>query len=403
MFEPSQKASDIGTTARLFTPFNLARLELPNRLAVAPMTRVSATDGGHATPRMGEYYTGFAEGGFGLLVTEGIYTDKAYSQGYLHQPGLADDAQLGAWRAVVARVHAAGGKIIAQLMHAGALSQGNPHRKLSAGPSVLTPKGTQLAIYRGSGPYRTPFAMAQADIDEAVAGFAAAAERAQAAGFDGVEVHGANGYLLDQFLTVGVNARLDAYGGPLQSRAKLVLQTLHAVRAATGPGFVVGVRISQGKVNDFEHRWAGAEDDARIVFGLLATKVDYIHTTEFEAWRPACSDEGLSLAALAKLHSRLPVIANGSLHDPVRAAAILTSGDADIVALGRGALAADDWPHQVREGRTPPPFDKASLQPVADLATFDGWRAASGTRRSGPGQARSKTRFAENPQSRIAP
>ncbi|MGE8678372.1 MAG: NADH:flavin oxidoreductase, partial [Achromobacter marplatensis] len=114
--------------ARLFTPLRVGReLRLANRLAVAPMTRVSATPDGHATPLMADYYEAFAAGGFGLVITEGIYTDKAYAQGYLFQPGLADDAQRDAWRTVVDRMHAHGGRIIAQLMHAGALSQGNPY------------------------------------------------------------------------------------------------------------------------------------------------------------------------------------------------------------------------------------------------------------------------------------
>ena len=323
---------------------------------------------------MGRYYADFADGGFGLVITEGIYTDKAYSQGYLHQPGLTDDAQAEAWRAVVSQVHASGGKFIAQLMHAGALSQGNPHRTHSVGPSALTPKGTQMVFYRGSGPYRTPLAMTQAEIDEAVAGFGSAAARAQAAGFDGVEVHGANGYLLDQFLSEGVNLRTDGYGGAVDARARLLRQTLDAVRASTGADFLVGVRISQGKINDFEHRWAGREGDAASIFSMLAGKDDYVHTTEYEAWRPACSDEGLSLAALAKLHSGLPIIANGSLHDPQRAAAILASGDADIVALARGALGAADWPERVRQARPLPTFDREMLQPIADLASADVWR-----------------------------
>lgn len=110
---------------RLFEPVELGALPLANRLAVAPMTRVSATADGLATARMADYYGAFAAGGFGLVITEGVYTDKAYAQGYLFQPGLTDDLQREAWRAVVERVHAAGGRIIAQLMHAGAISQGN--------------------------------------------------------------------------------------------------------------------------------------------------------------------------------------------------------------------------------------------------------------------------------------
>lgn len=373
---PAPSGGDVGATAALFTPFELAGLSLANRAVVSPMTRVSATNEGHATEQMRDYYSAFAVGGFGLVITEGIYTDRAYSQGYLNQPGLADDHQTEAWRVIVDGVHASGGKIIAQLMHAGALSQGNPHHVLSVGPSAVTPKGTQLTIYRGEGPYQTPFAMTQADIDAAVRGFAKAAEHAQAAGFDGVEVHGANGYLLDQFLTEGVNVRTDSYGGPLAARAKLLLQVLHAVRADVDRDFVVGVRISQGKVNDFEHRWAGREEDAEAVFSMLAPDADYIHTTEYEAWRPACSPEGHNLAALAKTYSGLPVIANGGLHDPRRAAELLAGG-ADLIAVGRGALASADWPARVLAGRALPEFDGNMLLPIANLASADAWRAAA--------------------------
>ena len=108
---------------------------------------------------MGDYYEAFAAGGFGLVITEGLYTDKAHAQGYLFQPGLADHAQCDAWRTVVDRVHAHGGRIVAQLMHAGALSQGNPHRITTKGPSAVLPAGQQMAFYRGDGPYRMPEAM----------------------------------------------------------------------------------------------------------------------------------------------------------------------------------------------------------------------------------------------------
>src|SRR3546814_732106 len=157
------------------------------------------------------YYRTFAEGGFGLVITEGIYTDRAYAQGYLDQPGLTDAAQTEAWRVVVEGVHAAGGKIIGQLMHAGALSQGNPHQDQAAGPSAVQPKGRQMDFYRGAGPYRTPVAMSDKEIDVALAGFANAAEQAVIAGFDGVEVHAANGYLLDQFLTDHTNRRTEEH------------------------------------------------------------------------------------------------------------------------------------------------------------------------------------------------
>ena len=360
--------ADGAARARLFDPVAMGPMLVPNRLAVAPMTRVSATEQGCATAQMRHYYRAFAEGGFGLVITEGIYTDKAWSQGYLRQPGLSDSAQCEAWGSVVREVHASGARVVAQLMHAGALSQGNPHRAGTRGPSALRPKGEQMAFYRGAGPYALPQAMSGAEIVEAIRGFADAAVRAREAGFDGVEIHAANGYLLDQFLSEGINLREDRYGGALERRLLLAIEVVEAVRAAAGRDFTVGVRISQGKVNDFGYKWKGAQDDAARIFGTLRKlPLDYLHTTEFEAWQGAFGS-GPSLAALAKQYAGLPLIANGSLHDPGRAAAMLDSGEADLVSLGRGALTHADWPRRVRKGEPLAEFDRAILSPLADLA-----------------------------------
>lgn len=351
----------------LFDMPAIGRMALRNRLAVAPMTRVSAGADGRANAAMRDYYAAFAAGGFGLVITEGIYTDQAFSQGYLYQPGLSDAAQRDAWAPIVRAVHAGGARMVAQLMHAGALSQGNPHRSSTRGPSAARPKGAQMAFYRGEGPYPVPQAMDDAEIMEAIRGFADAAARAREAGFDGVEIHGANGYLLDQFLSEGINQRSDAYGGGVAGRFRLIGDVAQAVRAAVGADFTVGVRISQGKVNDFTHKWRGAEAEAAHVFGALGRlPVDYVHTTEFEAWKGAFG-EGSSLAALARQYAGLPVVANGSLHDPARAAAMVTNGEADLVSLGRGALTHADWPRRVREGKTILDFDREILSPIADL------------------------------------
>lgn len=352
----------------LFEALAIGRMALRNRMAVAPMTRVSATGGGCATEHMARYYGAFAEGGFGLVITEGIYTDKAYSQGYLHQSGLSDDVQRDAWSAVVDRVHQRGARMVAQLMHAGAISQGNPYRGDPAGPSAVRPKGQQMAFYRGEGDYPVPRAMDHDEISEAVRGFAGAAVRAKHAGFDGVEIHGANGYLLDQFLTEGTNLRTDRYGGDVERRLRLIAEVAQAVRTAVGPEFTVGLRISQGKVNDFTHKWRNGEDDAALIFGTLATlPIDYVHTTEFEAWKSAFGN-GASLAALARRHAGVPVIANGSLQDPARAAGLIDSGQADVVSLGRGALTHPDWPARVLRGAPIDDFDREILSPIADLA-----------------------------------
>ncbi|TCU20536.1 NADH:flavin oxidoreductase [Rhizobium sullae] len=368
--DASASTGERADTARLFNPLKIGQLEIRNRLAVAPMTRVSATEAGHATARMSDYYGGFAEGGFGLVITEGLYTDQLFSQGYLFQPGLSDDVQRDAWKPIVERVHAGGARFVAQLMHAGALGQGNRFRDDTRGPSAIRPVGHQMAFYRGSGVYPLPVEMTKAEIDEAIAGFAAAAVRACEAGFDGVEIHGANGYLLDQFLTEGVNIRTDAYGGGAAARLRITLETVEAVRAAVGPDSTVGVRSSQGKVNDFVHKWRG-EDEAAEIYGLLGRlPIDYLHTTEFEAWRPAFTD-GPSLASLAKHHSGLPVLANGSLHDLERATELLSEHQVDMITLGRGALTHADWPHRVAQGTALAEFDRRILSPLADLDNAD--------------------------------
>ncbi|NSX04392.1 tRNA-dihydrouridine synthase [Cupriavidus gilardii] len=353
----------------LFDPGDLGGMAVPNRLVVAPMTRISATPEGVPTPTMVDYYAGFARGGFGLVITEGTYTDRAFSQGYAGQPGLIDSEQARAWRTVTDAVHDAGGRIFVQLMHAGALSQANRFRDETVGPSAITPKGMQMAVYRGEGPYRTPRAIEPHEIDAAIAGFAQAARLARdVAGFDGIEIHGANGYLLDQFLTDYTNRRDDAWGGPIGNRVRLAEQTARAVRAAVGDGFPVGIRISQGKVNDFTHKWAEAADGAAIVFGMLAaTGIDFIHVTEFEAWQHAFSGDERTLVQHARLAApHLTVIANGSLHDPARAHDALADG-ADLVALGRGALANPDWPMHVAKGIAPRAFDPALLSPFGEI------------------------------------
>ncbi|OWQ45551.1 NADH:flavin oxidoreductase [Roseateles noduli] len=355
----------------LFSPTSLGPLQIANRMAVAPMTRVSALEDGRATPRMAGYYAEFAAGGFGLVITEGIYTDRAFAQGYLHQPGLADEAHRDAWRSIVDRVHEAGGKIVAQLMHAGALSQGNPHRAAAKGPSAVRPVGAQMSFYRGEGPYRMPEAMSAEEIAQAVDGFASAAVRAREAGFDGVEIHGANGYLLDQFLTEHTNRREDTYGGGLEARLRIGVETIEAVRRGVGADFAVGYRVSQGKVNDFTHKWQGGEAEAATVFRLLSeAPIDYLHTTEFEAWQPAFG-EGASLASLARRHGSVPVIANGSLHGADRAVGMLDREEATVIALGRGALTHADWPHRVRKDLPLEDFNRAMLSPIADLANAD--------------------------------
>ncbi|GAB1814496.1 hypothetical protein MUNTM_35350 [Mycobacterium sp. MUNTM1] len=170
----------------LFRSTSIGGIDVANRIALAPMTRVSATAAGLPTDRIGGYYKMFVEGGFGLLITEGLYIDDQTSQGYFFQPGIANSAQAAAWTRVVDGVHAYGAKFFAQLMHAGSQSQGNPHTTITWGPSAVRPKGEQLNMYRGSGPFQVPQAMTDEHVDHVRAAFVNAAQQARNAGFDGV-------------------------------------------------------------------------------------------------------------------------------------------------------------------------------------------------------------------------
>ncbi|VXC52772.1 NADH:flavin oxidoreductase [Arthrobacter sp. 9AX] len=356
----------------LWHPVRIGSTDLDNRVALAPMTRISATEDGHATERMASYYRRFARGGFGLLITEGIYPDTAHSQGYLHQPGIATEEQAQSWAMVVDGVHAAGAKIFAQLMHAGAQSQGNRFVHSSVGPSAVAPKGEQLGFYRGEGPFPVPAEITPAQMQEVRDGFVRAALHAQQAGFDGVEIHGANGYLLDQFLTDYLNQRTDNYGGSPENRVRFAAEICRDIRDAVGPDMTVGIRISQSKVSDPDHRWSGGVEEAEAIFAALgATGIDFVHTTEYSATAPAFEDAAQTLAALAKQYSGVTVIANGKLDDPASAASLLAEGSADLIALGKGALANRNWPHLVRNNLEFGELDLSVFAPLADVKDWE--------------------------------
>ena len=335
----------------LFASFKIGNTEFQNRLGVAPMTRTSANPDGTPNDDMLAYYQSFAAGGFSLIISEGTYPDEAYSQGYLDQPGIANDEQVKAWKKITDAVHKEGAKIFCQLMHAGALSQGNRFKSEKIGPSAIQPKGEQLGFYGGNGPYPAPKEMTVQDIETVKQSFVKAAENAVNAGFDGIEIHGANGYLLDQFLTDYTNNRTDQYGGSTANRIRLSAEIVKATREAIDKSIPVGIRISQGKVNDYVHKWAGGEEDAKVIFSALKDAgADFIHTTEFEALKPAFDESGPTLAALAKKYSQLPIIVNGSLNTPDLAEKMLENGGADIITIGKGALANRDWPNKVLNG-----------------------------------------------------
>lgn len=186
-------------------------------------------------------------------------------------------------------------------------------------------------------------------------------------GFDGIEIHGANGYLLDQFLTDYTNHRNDRWGGGLRDRMNLTLEVVRAVRLAVGT-LPVGVRISQSKVNDFDHKWAEGEQAAEVIFGSLSdAAVDFIHVTEHQAWKPAFINGHSSLVSLSRRYApEIALIANGDLHRAEHASSVLEEG-ADIIAIGKAALANPDLPRRFANTQRLNEFDPSILGPIANI------------------------------------
>ncbi|MFP8952984.1 NADH:flavin oxidoreductase [Natrialbaceae archaeon A-arb3/5] len=331
------------------------------RVGLAPMTRTSANVDGTATPEMARYYAKFADGGFSLLITEGTYPEQP-GKGYDNQPGLATDEQAAAWEQVTEAAHAAGSPIVAQLMHSGPLTQAE--RGESVGPSPVTPTGEQLSIYGGEGAFETPRRLSTDELDEVRESFVAAAEHAVDAGFDGVEIHGANGYLLDTFLTSHLNDRTDEYGGSPEARARFPQEVLDAVIESTPDDFLVGIRLSQTKVNDDDHRWT--DEEAQTYLSTLDGG-DYVHVTDPDITTPAFPATDRTLAELAVEHADTAIIANGGLGAPADARDALRAG-VDLVTQGTSALANPDWPARVDANEDLSSFDfEAMLTPKATL------------------------------------
>ncbi|ASK64071.1 NADH:flavin oxidoreductase [Virgibacillus phasianinus] len=354
---------------KLFSTSQIKNKTLNNRYIVAPMTRISAEEDGRVNETMKRYYERFAKGGFSAVITEGIYPDERYSQGYKNQPGLASDEHIQAWKPVVEAVHHHNSLLIAQLMHAGGQSQGNAYTNESIAPSAIAPKGEQLGFYGGSGSFQTPKAMGEVDINQVKDAFVQSAIRAKEAGFDGIELHGANGYLLDQFLTDYLNHREDQYGGSVENRVRLMVEVIDEVRAAVGPDYLIGIRISQIKVSDPNHKWAGGEDEARSIFSTLGnTSLDFIHVTDGDATAPAFGEDSRTLTQAAKEFGKLPVIANGKLGEPDKAERLVEKNHADLISLGTSALANPDLPNRILEGKELKEFDfKKTLLPIAEI------------------------------------
>ncbi|PEQ11304.1 hypothetical protein B2G71_17210 [Novosphingobium sp. PC22D] len=345
----------------LLSPFSLGRLTVRNRVVMAPMTR-EMSPGGVPGPDVRDYYARRARGGVGLIITEGASVDLAGSFGS-RVPRLYGRDAIAAWREVVSAVHDEGAAIFAQLWHVGAFSPSliGMVDTLPADVARLSPSGL-------AAPDR-PFgrAMTEADIAHAVAAFAAAAAAAQDAGFDGIEVHGAHGYLPDQFMWEGTNLRDDRYGGTIEARMHFPVELVEAIRRRTGNGFVIGFRLSQWKQLDYAARLAPDPDTlALYVRPLAEAGVDVFHASTRRFWEPEFPGDPRNLAGWVRALGGRPVITVGSVTLDVDFKApsgklaakaqldhlaMLEDGLArqhfDLIAIGRSLLANPDWVHRL--------------------------------------------------------
>ncbi|MDO9455608.1 alkene reductase [Nocardioides sp.] len=339
------------TTPRtLFDRADLSGLALPNRVVMAPMTRVRAAEGGLATPSMATYYAQRASAG--LLVSEGVQP-SLLGQSNPGTPGLHTDEQVASWRPVTDAVHVNGGRIFAQLMHGGRVSHPDTTGLQPAGPSAVPASG-EVFTPTGMAPAPVPRAFTLDEIPEQAASYADAAARGVEAGFDGVELHGANGYLITQFLSTSANLRTDRYGGSVANRIRFAVEAVSGVVDAVG-GPRTGIRLSPGS-----GIWGALETDVREHYlALLAelTPLDlaYVH---LEA---TTSEEVLVDLRRAWPGTLIvnPVMPGGPRHADRAAADHWLGLGADLISFGRAFISNPDLVERLRAGLPIAPYDEA--------------------------------------------
>ncbi len=344
----------------LFKPFSLKNLHLANRIVMAPMTR-SFSPGGVPGADVAAYYRRRAENQVGLIITEGTVIDHPASTNDPRVPHFHGEAALAGWARVANEVHAAGAKIMPQIWHVGTV------RRMGDRPNPEAPPIGPSGLYKPGVKVVEP--MSEAEIAAVIAAYARAAADAKRLGFDGVELHGAHGYLIDQFFWEGTNQRSDRYGGDLVARTRFAVEVIQACRRAVGADFPIVLRYSQWKQQDYGARLAPtAELLAKFLAPLVDAGVDVFHCSTRRFWEPEFEGSALNLAGWTKKLTGKPVMTVGSVSldtDMVAAfrgqGAAVTSIDkliemiareeVDLVAVGRALLVDPAWAAKVHAGR----------------------------------------------------
>ncbi len=345
----------------LFSPFQFKSLKLPNRVVMAPMTRSFSPDG-VPTPQVTEYYNRRAAAAVGLFISEGTVVNRPSASNDPNVPRFWGAEPLAAWKQVIDGVHAAGGVMAPQLWHVGA-ARNRRTDWVAPGP-VDSPSGLSSPGKRFGEP------MSDAAIADTIAAFARAAADAKALGFDAIELHGAHGYLIDQFFWDGTNQRSDSFGGAtLPERGRFAAEILRSVRAAVGPDYPVIIRLSQWKQQDFNVQMAKTPQEMEAWLRPLADAgADIFHCSQRRFWEPEFEGSDLNFAGWAKKLIGKPTITVGSVGlsgefiaafagESSKPASLdellrrLDRGDFDLVAVGRALINDPLWVQKVREGR----------------------------------------------------
>lgn len=358
---------------KIFSPITVGPLTLANRIVMAPMTR-QFSPGNVPNERVVEYYKRRAEGGVGLIITEGTCIGHKAANGYENVPYFHGEKALIGWKKVVDAVHAAGGKIMPQLWHVGAV------RKEGMEPDPLVPGfGPSGMVAPGK---KKCHEMTQEDIQDVIRAYADAAKAAMELGFDGVEIHAAHGYLIDQFFWAGMNERTDEYGGDLAARTRFGVEIIRAVRAATAPDFPIVLRFSQWKMQDYAARLANSPEELESFLAPLSEAgVDIFHCSTRRFWETEFEGSELNLAGWTQKITGKPAITVGSVGldkafvdeaakgfsggEPASIDKLLDKLNADefeMVAVGRALIANPDWPKRLRDNKTMAAYDMEQLK-----------------------------------------
>ena len=368
----------------LFTPLTVGNLTLKNRIVMSPMTR-QFSPGGVPTDDVAAYYRRRAEGGAGLIITEGTGIEDIAALDHPSIPVMYGDAALAGWRRVVEGVHAAGGRIFPQLWHQGVLRDArksdNPDVPGRRPSGLWGPVGhhslTQDYIDTVLEPTRP---MTEEEIADVVSAFARAAKNAMSVGFDGIALHGGHGYLIDTFLWDATNTRTDRYGGTPERRAEFAAELVRAIRREIGPGVPIMFRFSQHKQQDYWAKLGQTPEELGVILNVLADSgVDILDASIRGFDTPAFEGSDLNLAGWAKkltgklsstvggigLSNRLEQMFAGeetkALDNLDRVLERFENGEFDLILVGRGMLGDAEWSNRVRGGQPPAPFDKAAL------------------------------------------